>query len=163
VAVSGELTPTRVRDLAGYSAGVAVVAWLAVREWYGDLPVLNWAVPLSVLLLAGAEAYAASDLRARIRRRSGAGVLRPLVAARMLALARASALGGSVLLGVWAGLLAYALPKRDSLAAAGGDAATAGVGIATSVALIGAALWLEYCCRAPTPPDRDTRTSPDGS
>lgn len=160
--MSGGLAPTRVRDLAGYAVGVGVVAWLALRQWYGDLPQLTWFVPLSVLLLAGGETLAANNLRARIRRDPGVRSLEPLVAARMFALARASTLVGAVLLGCWAALLTYTLPKRDVLAAAAADAATATVGIVTSLALLAAALWLEYCCRAPTPPDRDTRTRPDG-
>ena len=161
--MTDELGPTRVRDLLGYAAGVALVAWLALRRWYGDLPGLTWFVPLSLLLLALAETFAAQDLRARIRRTRAAPPLRPLVAARMLALAKASSLVGAVVLGAWAGLLAYVLPKRDVLAAARTDTTTAIVGVGCAAALVAAALWLEYSCRAPTPPDRDTRIRPDGA
>lgn len=158
-----ELAPTRVRDLAGYAAGVTLVAWLAVRQWYGDLPRLTWFVPLSLLLLAAAETLAANQLRSRIRRDPGAPAVQPLVAARSLALARASALVGSVVLGWWAGLLLYVVPRLDFLAAASADTATGVVGVVTALALVTAALWLEYCCRTPTPPDRDTSARPDGA
>lgn len=157
------IAPTRVRDLAGYAAGVAVVVWLALRRWYGDLPELTWFLPLSLLLLALAELLAANNLRARIRRRPGAPPVQPIVAARSLALAKASALVGAVVLGVWAGLLAYALPRVDALAAASRDSRTGSVGVVSALALVAAALWLEYCCRAPTPPDSDGRAGPDGA
>jgi hypothetical protein len=79
--------PTRIRDLVAYAAAVTLVAWLAMRQWYGDLPGLRWFVPLSLLLLAIAEVLAANQLRDRIRHRPGAPPVQPLVAARMLALA----------------------------------------------------------------------------
>lgn len=161
--MNGELAPTRVRDLAGYAAGVTVLVWLALRQWYGDLPRLSWFLPLSLALLALAELLAANQLRARIRRRPGAPAVQPLVAARSLALAKASAVVGAVMTGMWAGLLGYVLPRLDFLAAASGDARTGTVGVAAALSLIGAALWLEYSCRTPTPPDSDTLTRPDGS
>ena len=84
------ISPTRIRDLVGYAAAVTLITWLALRHWYGDLPRLSWFVPLSLLLLAIAETLAANQLRDRIRRRPGALPVEPLVAARMLALAKAS-------------------------------------------------------------------------
>ena len=116
--------PTRIRDLAGYAAGVTLLTWLALRQWYGELPELSWFLPLSPALLALAEVIAAGQLRARIRHRPGAPPVQPLVAARSLALAKASAVVGAVMTGVWAGLLVYVLPRLDFLAAAGGDART---------------------------------------
>lgn len=157
------IAPTRFRDLAGYAAAVTLISWLAMRQWYGDLPRLGWFVPLSLLLLAVAEVLAANNLRARIRGAPGFRALQPLVAARSLALAKASSLIGAVALGVWAGLLVYVVPKLGFLAAAGADTVTGVVGVTTAAALVGAALWLEYCCRAPTPPDRDNPVRPDGA
>lgn len=157
------IAPTRVRDLAGYAAGVTLVVWLGLRSWYGDLPQLTWFLPLSLLLLAGAEVLAANNLRDRIRRRPGARAVQPIVAARSFALAKASSLVGSVAVGVWAGLLVYVLPRVGDLDAASGDARTGTVGTVSALALVGAALWLERCCRTPTPPDSDHRTGPDGA
>lgn len=155
--------PTRVRDLIAYAAAVTLITWLAVRQWYGDLPRLRWFVPLSLLLLAVAEVLAANQLRDRIRRRPGALPVQPLVAARMLALAKASAVVGAVMVGIWAGLLVYVVPRLGQLAAAGNDTATAAFGVVAAVALTAAALWLEYSCRTPAPPDGDRKTRPDGS
>jgi hypothetical protein len=157
------VTPTRVRDLVGYALGVALVAWLAVRQWYGDLPRLNWAVPLTLVLLAVAETITANNLRARIRRRPGARPVEPLAAARALALAKASALVGAVTAGAWTGLLIHVVPRLDTLAAAPGDTRTGVVGVVAAVALTCAALWLERACRAPTPPDGKRPIGPNGA
>ena len=161
--MTAPLAPTRLRDLAGYAAGVTLLTWLALRQWYGELPELSWFLSLSPALLAMAEVIAAGQLRARIRHRPGAAPVQPLVAARTLALAKASAVVGAVMTGVWAGLLVYVLPRLDFLAAAGGDALTGTVGVAAALSLVVAALWLEYSCRTPTPPDSDRPARPDGS
>jgi sterol desaturase/sphingolipid hydroxylase (fatty acid hydroxylase superfamily) len=157
------ISPTRIRDLVGYAIAVTAITWLAMRQWYGDLPRLNSFVPLSLLLLAIVEVLAANQLRDRIRRRPGALPVQPLVAARMLALAKASVVVGAVMLGIWAGLLLYAVPRLDLLAAASGDTRTGIVGVVAALALVAAALWLEYSCRAPTPPDSDRTPRPDGA
>jgi hypothetical protein len=157
------ISPTRIRDLIGYAIAVAAISWLAMRQWYGDLPGLNWFVPLSLLLLAIAETLAANQLRDRIRHRAGAPAVQPLVAARMLALAKASAVVGAFVLGIWAGLLLYTVPRVDQLAAARSDTRTGVVGVLAALALVAAALWLEYSCRAPTPPDSDRSIRPDGA
>lgn len=157
------MTPTKVRDLAGYAVAAGLLSWLVVRQWYGDLPRLSWFVPLSPALLALAEAIAGGRLRAGIRRRPGARPVRPLVAARSVALAKASSLVGALMLGLWGGLVAYALGQLTYLAAAPADARTAGVGIVAALCLVGAALWLEWCCRTPRTPDNQDRIGPNGS
>lgn len=155
--------PTRIRDLIAYAAAVTLITWLAMRQWYGDLPRLRWFVPLSLALLAIAEVLAANQLRDRIRHRPGALPVQPLVAARMLALAKASAVVGAVMVGIWAGLLVYVVPRLGQLNAAGNDTVVGAIGVVAAVALTAAALWLEYCCRTPAPPDGDRHARPDGS
>lgn len=155
--------PTRIRDLIAYAAAVTLITWLAMRQWYGDLPRLRWFVPLSLILLAIAEVLAANQLRDRIRHRPGALPVQPLVAARMLALAKASAVVGAVMVGIWAGLLVYVVPRLGQLNAAGNDTVVGAIGVVAAVALTAAALWLEYCCRTPAPPDGDRHARPDGS
>ncbi|HSV67783.1 MAG TPA: DUF3180 domain-containing protein [Mycobacteriales bacterium] len=144
--------PTHPRDLAVIALVAALLSWLVVRQWYGSVPRLQWFVPLSLVVLAVAEAISGFQLRARIRRRPGLEPVDPLVAARQVALAKASALVGAAMVGVWAGLLVYATPRLDRLAAARGDVVTAGVGVVCAGLLVGAALWLEFCCRTPRPP-----------
>lgn len=151
------MNPTRPRDLASIAVVAGLLSWIAVRRWYGSLPELQWIVPLSLAFLAIAEFGSGFQLRARIRRRPGTRPPNPLVAARLLALAKASSLVGAAMAGVWAGLLLYVVPRLDYLAAAGGDTVTAAVGVGSSLALAAAALWLEYCCRTPKPPDERKR------
>jgi Protein of unknown function (DUF3180) len=161
--MTSPVAPTRVRDLIACAVGVGLVAWLAIREWYGELPRLTWFLPLSLALLALAEVLAGNQLRARIRRRPGARPVQPLVAARSLALAKASALVGAAMAGVWGGLLLYVLPRLDFLAAAPADARTGAVGVVAALSLVAAALWLEQCCRTPTPPDGEDHAEPNGA
>ena len=53
-------------------------------------------------------------------RRPGTRPVQPLVAARAVLVAKASALAGAIMAGAWAGLLAYVLPRSGDVAAAGG-------------------------------------------
>jgi Protein of unknown function (DUF3180) len=156
------VNPTRPRDLVAIAVVAGVISWAVVRRWYGSLPQLQWIVPLSLAFLAVVEFVSGAQLRARIRRRPGTRPPNPLAAARLLALAKASSLVGAAMVGVWGGLLLYVAPRLDFLAAADNDTVTASVGVASSSALVGAALWLEYCCRTPKPPeDRDHRQRQD--
>jgi hypothetical protein len=158
----GSVAPTRLRDLAAIAVVAAGLSWLALRQYYGDLPQLRWFVPLSLALLAFVEVLAGVQLRARIRRRPGTEPVQPLVAARMLALAKASSIVAAAMVGGWAGLLIYTLPRQSYLAAAGDDTRTGVIGVVAALALVGAALWLEYCCRTPKPPDDRLERTPNG-
>jgi hypothetical protein len=73
----------------------------------------------------------------------------PLLVARLVVLAQASAYVGAVFTGVWAGVLAHVWPAADRLDAARDDSVTAVVGIVCSLGLLLAALWLESVCRVP--------------
>lgn len=159
---SRPVTATRLRDLAAIAVVAAALTWLAVRQYYGDLPRLHWFVPLSLALLASVEAVSGTQLRARIRRRPGTEPVHPLVAARSVALAKASAIVGAAMLGVWAGVLIYTVRRLGYLAAAGDDTRTAVIGVVAATALVGAALWLEFCCRTPKPPDDRSERTPNG-
>src|SRR4029079_10010200 len=108
----------------------------------GDLPRLRWFVPLSLILLAIAEVLAANQLRGRIRRRPRALTVQPLVAARMLALAKASAVVGAVMVGIWAGLLVYVVPRLGQLNAAVNDTVVGAIGGVAAVALTAGAMLL---------------------
>jgi Protein of unknown function (DUF3180) len=151
--------PTHPRDLGALAIGFGLFSWLIVHRYYGSLPSLRWYVPISLAILGVAELISGFQLRARIRRRPGVAPIDPLVAARQLALAKASALVGAAMLGAWAGLVLYLVPRLSTLAAAGADTLTGTLGVASSALLVGAALWLEYCCRTPKPPDSADRDS----
>ena len=159
------MTPVRRRDLLVIAAAVALVAWLLVRRSYGDLPSLSWWQPLPLGLLAVAEAVGARTLGQRFadRRRSRTEPARrpaspvrpvdPLLAARLVVLAQASAYVGAVFVGVWAGVLLHTLPALGRLTAARGDSVAGVLGVLLAAALTAAALWLEHVCKVP--PDDD--------
>jgi hypothetical protein len=147
------VTPIRPRDLVVTALVVAVVAHLLVRLTYGSLPAFPLSAGLPLAVLGMAEAIGGSALRSRIRDRSGARPVQPLVAARAVLVARASALAGAVMTGVWAGLLAYVAPRSGDIAAAAGDTTAAALGVVGALVLVGGGLWLQHCCRTPDDPE----------
>jgi hypothetical protein len=84
--------------------------------------------------------------------------LHPLSVARSVMVAKASAWVGAAATGWWVGVLAFLVPRRETLRVAGEDTAGAVVAAVSAVALVLAALWLQHCCKSPPePPDH-----PDG-
>ena len=162
------LTPVRRRDLPVLAAGLAVATWLLVRSFYQQLPPLDWWLPAPLVVLAVAEAVGARTLRGRLDdlRKARAANLRgdappklvrpvdPLVVARLAVLAQASAYVGSVFAGIWIGVLLHVGPAVHRLQTAGSDTVTSALGVAGSVGLVAAGLWLESVCRVP-PEDHD--------
>ena len=147
------VTPIRPRDLVVTALVVAVVVHLLVRLTYGSLPAFPLSAGLPLAVLGLAEAIGGSALRSRIRDRSGARPVQPLVAARAVLVARASALAGAVMTGVWAGLLAYVAPRSGDVAAAADDTTAAVLGVVGALVLVGGGLWLQHCCRTPDDPE----------
>ena len=148
------MTPTRPWTLLAVAAVCAFASWLVVRSSFADLPTLPWTAVPAMLLLAAAEAVSGRNLRARIQGRRGGKPLAPIAVARMVALAKASSLGGAAFGGLAAGFLAYtagflnlSVPRHDAINAA----AT----VLAAAILVAAALYLEYCCRAPQDRDDD--------
>lgn len=146
---------TRARDLVVAGLVTAVLIHLLVRVLYGQLPPLPTFAGVTLLVLAVIETVLAFSLRTRIRNPRGGRPLQPLTAARAVALAKASSLLGAIMLGAWLGMLAYVLPRQAEITAAADDLPSTVVGVICSATLIGAALWLEWCCR--TPRDQDNQ------
>lgn len=142
------MTATRVADLVGLWLLAAALSWLLVRIGYGALPPVPVLAGASLLVLAAVEVGLALVLRNRIERRRGARLLDPIMAARSVALAKASSLVGALVAGVWTGVLGL-LGARATLAAAAADTPGALVGLVCAVLLVGAALHLERTCRTP--------------
>lgn len=159
------MTPVRRRDLAVLAGGLAVAAWLLVRALYGDLPALDWWLPVPLAVLALAEALGARTLTIRLqalreaRTRPGRPTeasrdtpvrpVEPMLVARLAVLAQASAYVGAVVAGIWAGVLLHVGPQVGQLQSAGGDTLAAVIGVVSSAGLVAAALWLESACRVP--------------
>jgi hypothetical protein len=155
--VTAELKPTRIRDLVGLFVFAAVASWILVRVFYGQLPPIPVYAGASLYPVAAVEVVAAFLIRARINEHrigDGPRQLHPIVAARAVALAKASALLGAAAAGVWLGFLIHVFPQRAVLRAAVSDSPGAIVGLVAGLLLVAAALWLEHCCKAPEePPD----------
>lgn len=146
---------TRYRDLAAAAMAAAVVGYLVVRLLYRYFPPITVWTGLSLLAVAVGEVVWAASVRGRIREGRigvGAGRLHPLAVARTVAIAKASAWVGAVMLGWWAGVLAYLLPKRSELRVAAADAPGVAVAALSAFALVVAALWLQHCCKSPGEP-----------
>jgi uncharacterized membrane protein len=124
------------------------------------LPLLPWSAIPTLLLLALAEGFTAGRTRRRIRRVPGTEPMEPLSAARLVALAKASALFASLAAGFFLGI-AFAVSDTLELPSPREVFFTAlGTGV-SAVALLAAALYLEYACRVPE--DEDDQGDPRGS
>lgn len=151
--MSQELKATNRSTLAALFFGIAVISWVLVRELYGDIPPLRWYMPVWAGVLAVAEAVFGLRLKDRITRRKGADPVDPIVAARALALAKASAYVGALLAGLWTGFVVHTAGQWGFLASAGRDSVIGIAGAVLAAALAAAGLWLEHCCRVPKDPD----------
>lgn len=149
---------TRLRDLAVLALVAFVAAWLLAGAFYGALPPIRLLAGASLYPIALGELIFGFVIRNRIAtRRIGMarGYLNPIIVARAVALAKASALVGAAATGVWAGLLAAIAPDRAIVRAAMEDLPGVAVGLVGALALTAAALWLERSCRTPDDEDED--------
>lgn len=143
------MTFTKPRDLLVTALIVGVLVSLVLRVSYGDLPPVPRFAGGTLGVLALVEAVFAGNLRARIAHRPGTRPVPPLTAARAVALAKASSLAGAVMVGAWGALLVFVVPDLGLVTAASEDLLTAIIGLVCALALVGAGLWLEYCCKTP--------------
>ncbi|MGP3912729.1 DUF3180 domain-containing protein [Nonomuraea sp. 10N515B] len=145
------MRPTHPGRLVGILVVVALLTWVAVRQFYSDLPLLPWTAIPTVLLLAIGEGYSAWVTKARIARKPGTKPVEPLAVARLAALAKASAYAGAVFGGLFAGFALYTVqildretPRSEFFIATGS--------LVACVVLVCAALYLEHSCRTPKDP-----------
>ncbi|MFL6137670.1 MAG: DUF3180 domain-containing protein [Frankiaceae bacterium] len=148
------MRPTPVRLLLAVAVAAGAVTYAVVRLWYGSLPLIPLYAPGTVAFLAVAELFTATSVRARLHGAPGTRPIDPLVVARLVALAKASAYAGSIALGGYVGYLAYAVQGLDNPNHAH-DAGASAFGAAMSLVLVLAALLLERVCRVPGPPEDD--------
>ncbi len=155
---SFRMGPTRPGDLVVVALVAAVAGYLLVRLNYGRIPPLPRPAGLGAAVLGIAEAIVGHGLRSRIQadRTDGRRPVRPpvppLTAARAVMAAKATALAGAALFGLWLGLLAFVLPDSSIVTAARSDTVTGGIGLAGGAVMVVGALYLEFCCRAPEDP-----------
>ena len=153
--------PTRKRDLAGAIIVVAIVGFILVHGVYRWFPPITIWTGLSLLVVAAAEFGWALQVRSKINAGeigSARGWLHPLAVARSVMVAKASAWVGAVATGWWLGVLAFLIPRHQTLRVAGEDTPGAVVAAVSAAALVLAALWLQHCCKSPPEPPEH----PDG-
>ncbi|RMI29274.1 DUF3180 domain-containing protein [Nocardia stercoris] len=156
------MRPTRVLDLLANLLVAAGAAWVGTRMAYSTFPPISVFAGASLYPVAVLEGVLGLLIRNRIgdeRIGPGPKQLHPITAARAVALAKASAQVGSLAAGVWLGFLIWLLPERSSMHSASSDTPGAVTGLIAAVALVAAALWLEYCCQAPSEPPDEAATS----
>ena len=143
------MNPTRPRELVIAGAIALIISYLLMRAYY--LSSLTSALPRTPVISVAIAALVEGQLgRGRARpagRTPDTKPIMPITVARFAALARASSLAAAVVIGAWAGVLIYTVPRGSQPAVAGADTITAALGVASGVALLAAALWLELGCR----------------
>jgi hypothetical protein len=147
------LTPTRPGNLVLAAVGTAVVSFILMRRYFGELPDVTWLAGLTMAGLAVVEGIAARSTRAKIERKPRSGVLNPLFVARLVVLAKASSLAGSLFAGAYGGIAAWALSERGRLEVANHNLPPSIGGVVGGLALVAAALILERSCRVPKQPE----------
>jgi hypothetical protein len=154
--------PTRKRDLAGAVVVAAIVGYLLVLMSYRYFPPLTVWTGLSLAAVGIAEAVWGWYIRGKINDGEigvGGDRLHPLAVARSVVIAKASAWMGALVLGWWIAVLAYLIPRRDTMRVAGEDTGGAVVAAICALVLIVAALWLQHCCKSP----EDLSEGPEGA
>ena len=152
--------PTRISTLVVAALAAAAVAWLLISSFYYDVaPNLPWLPVVTLAALAVLEGYAAVNTRSKIEGRPGREPLNPLLVARFVVLAKASALAGAIFAGGYAGLTGWLFVERTNAAIS--DRPAAGAGLVASLALMAAGLWLERSCRVPEQEDDEDRRPGD--
>jgi hypothetical protein len=143
--------PTRPSVLVATALLIGVLSWLVVQQAFDSLPTLPLLGSITVAVLAVAEIYLGFSVRARLRR-PGDRPLDPLLVARFAVLAKASSHAGAVVAGIYGGVFAYTVTNLGHPTFST-DSRTSGLSAIAALALIAGALFLEFGCRVPRPPD----------
>jgi hypothetical protein len=154
------MRPTSGSTLVVAGLVMAALSWLAISRFYGDFPTIPMLPGLTLLALAALEFAAAVNTKSRIDRRPGTERVDPLLVARYLVLAKASALAAALFTGLYAGLAVWLVTEQGRLARAEEDLTPAVVGLVGGAALVAAALALERACRVPEPPPSSDPAAP---
>ena len=151
----------RIRTLAGLFAAAGLLSWAGAGLWdtLGTLPGVPFAAPIVLGAIAAVLLATALSLRARLvaqrERRPGARGVEPLMAARAVVFAQASALVGALVAGVYGGTCVYLLLNRLEVPARRDQAIYAGLAVVAAVAVVAAALFLQHVCRLPEDEEDD--------
>jgi hypothetical protein len=155
-----KMRPTSASTLVVAGLFMAALSWLAISRYYGDFPTIPWLPGVTLLALAGLEFVAAMNTKARLDRRPGTERVDPLLVARYLVLAKASALAAALFTGLYAGVTVWLVTEQGRLAQAENDLVPAVAGLVGGIALVVAALMLERACQVPPPPPSSDPSEP---
>lgn len=150
------MKPTRQSVLAAWALLAGVVSWVLVSREYDALPALPIVGPVTLVILAIGELLFALSVRNRLRN-ADAPVrrrLEPLFVARLAVLAKASSHAAALVAGLYGGFFVYTLTHLGK-SRINSDSRTSGLSMIVALALVGAALFLEYSCRVPRDRERD--------
>ncbi|WP_328329701.1 MULTISPECIES: DUF3180 domain-containing protein [unclassified Streptomyces] len=154
----------RLGVLAGLFVVAGVLSWAGARLWnaVGTLPSVPLAAPIVLAAIAVILLATALSLRARLRaqreRRPGAKGVDPLMAARAVVFAQASALVASLVCGMYGGTGVYLLSHLDDPARRD-QAIYAGFSLVAGAGVVAAAFFLERVCKLPDDEDHNSQGS----
>ncbi|MGW0995875.1 DUF3180 domain-containing protein [Streptomyces sp. NPDC002520] len=150
----------RIRVLIGVFVVAGVLSWAGARLWnsIGTLPSVPLAAPVVLALIAVVLLSTALSLRTRFKaqreRRPDAKAVDPLMAARAVVFAQASALVAALVSGMYGGTGVLLLELLD-IPARRDQALYAGFSVLAGIAVIAAALFLERVCKLPEDEDQN--------
>jgi hypothetical protein len=148
--------PIRPGVLVGFVVVFAIITWGILNPLYPDLPTVPWTAIPTMLLLAIGEFYSGLMTKARIGHKPGTKPVEPLAVARLVGLAKASAYGGAIFGGIFAGFTLYTAELLAKDVPRGAFFVTGG-SFLVCVLLICSAVYLEYCCKVPKDPNEKDR------
>jgi len=152
------LRELRVRTLAGLFLVAGVLSWSGARLWnaLATLPRVPLAAPIVLALIAVVLLATALSIRARLKaqreRRPGAKGVDPLMAARAVVFAHASALVAALVSGMYGGTGVFLLESLD-IPARRDQAIYAGFSVLAGIAVIVVAFFMERVCKLPEDDD----------
>ncbi|MCT2590014.1 DUF3180 domain-containing protein [Streptomyces sp. N2-109] len=155
----------RIRTLAGLFAIAGVLSWAGARmlDALGSLPSVPVEAPIVLTAIAAVLLATALSLRSRLKaqreRQPGAKGVDPMMAARAVVFAQASALVAALVSGMYGGTGVFLLLSEIDLPARGDQALYAGLSVAAGVAVLAAAVYLERVCKLPEDEDDDNPTA----
>ncbi|WP_328537442.1 DUF3180 domain-containing protein [Streptomyces sp. NBC_00344] len=150
----------RLGVLAGLFIVAGVLSWAGARLWdtLGTLPGVPLAAPIVLAAIAVVLLATALSLRSRLRaqreRRPGAKGVDPLMAARAVVFAQASALVAALVCGMYGGTGVCLLGSLDDPARRD-QAIYAGFSVLAGVGVVAAAFFLERVCKLPDDEDEN--------
>ena len=165
--MTGRIQPTKIRMLVLVAVLTGVVAWAGAVLWDNEkdwLPSVPVSAPLVLGFLAAIVGAIARGLSSRLSAlRSGSADARPVdpvFTARALGLAKASAIVGALIAGLYGGFGVFLAADLDAEARREG-ALAAVFAVIAAVLLAAAGIWLERVLRVP--PDEDESRREDAA